>query len=344
MENSSKNNNTEGDLVIVVTAKGSDKSERKKLMEIVVIAVAVILVAAIVLGIILSKNKKSEDVSSGATSQEQSGGFLPQDDDTSDNSPVTADDDVVITFSGVSTTFADELLDFETTSAATQAIKPEFQNTTVAKPQNAKPQVSTTKYLEATTVMSTNPSQGSEKTTKVIESFFAGVYYIDGTMISGGEKTPLEMGMKGSDFHVFSELDGKDMAIVQLDGKTYLMNPDTKQYTEINAAIKKMMGITDDTFSFSFAGIKFDASSPASVTQATHNGADAVCYTYKNDKNHLDFIAIDEEIVQFIVYDDAGEPKTVLELDEFTAEIPDEMFNFKGYHKTNLISFMTSMM
>ena len=49
-------------------------------------------------------------------------------------------------------------------------------------------------------------------------------------------------------------------------------------------------------------------------------------------------------VKQIILYNTDGNAETVLAADEFSAEIPDEMLNFKGYSKTNMISFMSSLM
>ena len=192
--------------------------------------------------------------------------------------------------------------------------------------------------------MTENPADGSGEVMKVLTSFFSGKYYMDGTMISGGEKTPLEIAMDGNDFQIYSEMDGKDIAIMNKDGDIYLMNPDTKKYTELNAAVKKMMGLETTDFSFNFNKVKFDASAPSKVTAATHNGKSAVCYRYENKENMMDFIAVDEEIVQMILYNSERNPDTVVDIDEFTAGYPEDMLTFKGYSKTNMISFISSLM
>ena len=44
------------------------------------------------------------------------------------------------------------------------------------------------------------------------------------------------------------------------------------------------------------------------------------------------------------LFDSDSKAKTVLVADEFSLEIPEEMMNFKGYSKTNIISFMSSLM
>lgn len=333
-----------GGNIPVVTAESHNERKNKK-MEIFLIIAAVVVVAAIIITVCVINGKK-KDAPVADTVTEETAGFLP-DSDEADTTPVTFTEDVTVSFEGIDSAYADDLLEHATNSATTIAFKPEA--TTVRAPAQAttnpaKPQISTTKYLEETTVMTDNPTQGSGAVISKLAAFFSGKYYIDGTMISGGEKTPLEMAMNGEDFQVYSEMDGQDIAIMKLDGDIYLMNPDTKKYTELNAAVRKMMGITEDTFSFSFSKVNFDAHSPAAVTECTHKGRNAVCYTYKSSTNHMDFIAVGDEIVQMILYNAQGGTDTVVEFDEFTAGYPSDMLTFKGYSKTNMISFISSMM
>lgn len=331
------------DIPVVTSATPVNERNNRK-MEIFLIVAAVIVIIAIIITVCVTKCKK-KDVPAADTVTHETTGFLPESDEI-DTTPVTFTEDVTVSFEGVDDDYADALFEHATNSATTIAFKPEAQTTrvapTTAKP--VKPKVETTKHLEETTVMTDNPAQGSEKVINVLKSFFGGKYYMDGTMISGGEKTPIEMAMDGENFQVFSEMDGQDIAIMKLDGNIFLMNPDTKKYTELNAAVRKMMGISDDTFSFSFNNVSFDASSPESVTECTHNGRNALCYKYRNSTSHMDFVAVDDEVVQMILYNSQGSAETVVELDEFTAELPEEMLTFKGYSKTNMISFISSMM
>lgn len=327
----------------VVSSAKQDNERKNKKMEIFLIVAAVVAVIAIIITVCVMKSKK-KDIPISEPVAEATAGFLPESDET-DSTPVTFTEDVTVSFEGMDDDYADALFEHATNSATTVAFKPEATTRVVpATTKPAKPQVSTTKYLEETTVMTDNPVHGSNEVIKKIAAFFGGKYYMDGTMISGGEKTPIEMAMNGDNFQVFSEMDGQDIAIMKLDGNIYLMNPDTKKYTELNATIKKMMGISDDTFSFSFNNVSFNAYSPASVTECTHNGRSAVCYKYRSSTNHMDFIAVGNEVVQMILYNAQGGTDTVVEFDEFTAGYPEDMLTFKGYSKTNMISFISSMM
>jgi len=334
-----------GEFAIPVVINSKTQYERKnKKMEIILIIAAVVVVIAIIVAVAITKGKKN-DVPVNENATEESAGFLPETEEK-DTSPVTFTEDVSISFEGISGSYADELLEHATTAATTVAFKPEVTTRSV-QPQTTKPvkpQVSTTKHLEETTKVTENRTDGSDNVMNVLASFFSGKYYMDGTMISGGEKTPLEIAMDGNDFQIYSEMDGKDIAIMNKDGDIYLMNPDTKKYTELNAAVKKMMGLDTTDFSFSFNKVKFEAKFPSSVTEATHNGNPAVCYKYVNNEHEMVFIAVDEEIVQMILYDSRKNPETIVDIDEFTAGYPEDMLTFKGYSKTNMISFISSLM
>ncbi|MBR5233845.1 MAG: hypothetical protein IKW03_06515 [Clostridia bacterium] len=337
-----------GEYAIPVVVNSKTEYERKnRKMEIFLIVAAVIVVIAIIVAVAVTKNKKA-DVSVNESASEETTGFLPE-AQGKDTTPVTFTEDVSISFEGIDGAYADDLLEHATMASTTVAFRPET-TTQASRPAAAqttkpvKPQVSTTKHFEETTTVSDNPADGSDEVMKVLAAFFAGKYYMDGTMISGGEKTPLEVAMDGNSFQIYSEMDGKDIAIMNKDGDIYLMNPDTKKYTELNAAVKKMMGLETTDFSFSFSKVKFDAASPASVKKATYNGKSAVCYKYKNSENEMDFIAVDNKIVQMVLYDSQHKPDTIVDFDEFTAGYPEDMLTFKGYSKTNMISFISSLM
>lgn len=315
---------------------------------IIIIAAPALAAAVVIIAAVIVIRKKRKEVHTPIT--ETPGTAAADNKDEENFEPVTAAEDISVTFSDVSTDYAAAMEDFNLQTELTTAVKPEtvsqlMRQTAAAKPEKPKKNsVTPEQHLEVTIVRTENPAAPSDKAVHVIESFFNGQYYFDGEMISGDEKNPMEIAMNGDDFQVFSEMDGQDVAIMKLSGKIYLLNPDTKKYTELNNTIKKITGLDDSTFDFSFNKIKFNASEPTAVTEATHNGRPAVCHTYQNSETKLEFITVNDEIKQMVLFNEDDKPDTVLEADEFTAEIPAEMLNFKGYSKTNIISFMSSMM
>ncbi len=326
-------------------------------MDYIFIAVAIFIVIAIIITVSVLKKKKNGKETNNQTEKYED--FIvpenteketepEQNEEEPDFTPVTFSEDVFVSFEGISDELADSIAEHSIMSSDTSAIKPDAptrirsDNTQTVKP--AKPAVSTTEYLEKTTLITNEEAQSENNITDTIASFFNGKYYFDGEMISGGEKTPLELAINSSDFQLFSEMDGKDISIMAYEGKYYLLNPDTKKYIEITSSLQKMMGIDASKFTFEFNKTNIEGKNPSAVTKAHFNGQDAVCYTYRNETAHMDFIASDNEIKQIILYNSDGNVETVLAADEFSAEIPDEMLNFKGYSKTNMISFMSSLM
>lgn len=333
----------------VVSAINENNRKKKKLMEYLPIVVIIVLIIAVIITVAVVKSKKSNKEEPAGFVTENAGDFIvPSDEEgETDTSPVTFSEDVEVTFEGISLDFADELTEHAINASSTIAIKPELRpSTTVTQKPSApaKPQITTKEHLEKTTVVTTEKTESSNSVTNIIASFFKGKYYFDGEMISGGEKTPLEVAMNGSDFQLFSEMDGKDISIMNLNSKIYMLNPDTKKYAELTSSFQKMMGVDASQFSFEFNNVTFNGEAPSSVTKAQYNNQDAVCYTYKNENNHMEFITVNDEIKQMTLFDKDGTANTVLVADEFLSEIPEEMLNFKGYSKTNMLSFISSLM
>lgn len=330
----------------VVSAAKQNNGKKKKLMEYLPFVIIAVVIIAIIITVAAVKSKKNKTAADEVIT-ESAGDLLISSDDEADTSPVTFSEDVEVTFEGISLDFADELAEHEFNSASTVAIKPEVQttigNSATAATKPSFPQITTNEHLEKTTVVTTEKTESSDNAINTIAAFFAGKYYFDGQMVANGEKLPLEMAMDGEDFQIFSEMEGKDISFMNLDSKIYMLNPDTKKYTELTPAIQKMIGIDASQFTFEFNNISFDANNPHSVTKAKYNGKDAVCYTYMNPTTRLEFIALNGEIVQMTLFE-GNDAKNVLIADEFTHDIPDEMLNFKGYSKTNMISFMKSLM
>lgn len=313
------------------------KGKMDNKMKLVVIGIVVLVIIAVVATVIIVKSKSERGDGMENITAESSGDSMNENGSVFE--PVTFTDDVSVSFTGVSQEFGEEFENHQITTSTTVAYKPNTQTTT--KKQNAE---KTTAYSEKKTEKTDVNSSANSKVLSDIDSFFSGVIYFDGTTISNGSTSDMEFAMNGSDFQVFSQMDGKDIAVMNYKGKLYIMNPDSMKYTEINAAVKSMMGVSEDDFKFEFTNVRFDGKSPTSVTQAKYDGKDAVCYLYKNETDRIEFISVGNEVKQMTQYSSDGTAKTVLQADEFTSKIPNDMLNFQGYSKTNIISFMKDFM
>ena len=342
-------NNQENSTQIPVLSAQNHNRKKKKIMEYLpVIAIVAVLIIAIIITMAIVRSKKNNNEKTSDVIKENAGDLLvpsEKNDEEDETTPITFMEDVEISFEGISSDFADMITNHAMNSSSTVAIKPEITRpASTSTPKPVKPQITTSEHLEKTTVVTNKTTNGNKKVTDTITSFFNRSYYFDGEMISGGEKLALEIAMNNSDFQLFTEMEGKDISIMSLDGKIYMLNPDTKKYTEFSASVQKMMGIDASQFSFEFNNANLNGNTPDSVTKAKYNNQDAVCYTYKNNQLRMEFICVNDEIRQMTMFDTDGNAKNVLIADEFSSEIPDEMLNFKGYSKTNIISFMSSLM
>lgn len=314
-------------------------------MEKLIIIIAAVVIAAVVIFVIISKKKKTVEAEPFVQKE-----LIPEEKETPVKKeppvPVTFTEDFDVSFEGLNDELEDALLEHSLFFSAQSAVKPEITKPQVsAAPAKPKaPTVNADAYLEKTTVVTQEDATASEKAISIISSFLAGTYYFDGEMIAGGEKTPMEIAMLGNDFQIYSELDGKDISIMQSDSKTYMLNPDTKKFTQLTASFQKMVGIDATTLKFSFNSNGIDSENPTAVKKAVFNENEAVCYIYKNEKCHIEFIANEENILQMALFDNDGKAQNILIADEFTAEIPDGMLTFQGYSKTNMISFLSSLM
>ncbi len=328
---------------IPVLSAGNQERKKNKKMEYLIIAAVIAIVIAVIITVFAVKAKKKTEITD-SVNEETAGELVVPTDEVFE--PVTFTEDVEITFAGINSELEDSLTEHSMFFSTQAAVKPEVSTTfrqTSAPPTKA-PAVTTKEHLEKTTAVTEETTQAKAAVIDTISAFFSGTYYFDGDMITAGERSPMEIAMKGSDFQVFSELDGKDISIMQLDSKTYMLNPDTKKYAELTPSFQKMLGINTSDLKFEFNSTGFDAAKPTEVKKATYNGQPADCYVYINSKNHLEFIATETEILQMTMFSADGEAKTILVADEFTNEIPSEMLNFKGYSKTNIVSFVSSLM
>ncbi|MBQ8210060.1 MAG: hypothetical protein IJZ35_05715 [Clostridia bacterium] len=313
---------------------------------IIIGVIAVIIVIAVIVAVAVTKGKSNDTDNGESFINEESG----------DYEPVSANDDVQVSFENMNGDLAEEFENYDVITTLTAALKPEAttienivtaDKTTVRNNENTtvkSEKITTEQYLEQTTVKTDKETAADNEVVNTISSFFSGKYYFDGIMVSHGDKSPMEMAMDGENFIVYSEMDGIDMGILSLDGKFYLINPAGKKYTVLNSALQSMMDIDMDSIKLDFNVSSFKDKSPTEVTEAKYNGQPAVCYTYKSSENHIDFVVVNNEIIQMIQYDSNGTANTILQADEFTADFDKSMLSLDGYSKTNIISFVTDLM
>lgn len=324
---------------------------------IIIAVIAVILIIAAIVAVVMSKSNTNTEPDNDETYIAEESG------DSETFEPVSMYDDIQVEFENIDDSLAEEFEEHDIITTLTTAYHPEnttiantmttdkttteqSETTTMKQETTTKKQENTTvkQQLEQTTVKTEVTTSAADPVLSDIDSFFKGKYYFDGTMATDGSSSPFEIAMNGSDFIVYSEMDGIDLGILSLGKKLYLVNPADKKYTVINSAVQSMMDIDADSLKFEFNNTGFNGYSPTSVTEARLNGTPAVCYSYKDSKNSLDFVVVNNEIRQIVQYDINGNPSTILYADEFTVNYSTDMVSLNGLKKTNLLSFMSDLM
>lgn len=330
---------------------------------IIIAAVALVLIIAIVIAVMVTKSKENDDTLSDETyANEESG----------NHEPVSASDDVTVSFENMTTGMAEEFEEHDIITTLTTALHSEAttleniitadkttirnpENTTNRSPENTtakteKPTSSSAEkttaqhYVEQTTEKTGNNAIASDDVMRIINSFFKGKYYFDGTMVADGAQSAMEIAMDGNNYIVYSEMDGMDLGVLSLDGEFYLINPSAKKYTVLSKTLQNMMDLDMDSLKMDFNAGAFNGFQPTEVTEARYNGKSAVCYTYKNSQHHYDFVVVNGEIIQMVQYNSSGKAATVLHFDEFSADFDKNMVSIKDYKKTNILSFVKDMM
>lgn len=211
---------------------------------------------------------------------------------------------------------------------------------------NAGNQQNTTKKPE--TVPAQNPNKiGNEvkepevkvdnNVQKSLTAFFSGKFYYDGIMYAAdGSATKLKMAVNGSDIEAVMYDSGMNinMGFMQLDGKTYIVNTDNKQYLEFTAELGEMFGIDMNELKLGDLTKLFSAkkSTPDAQYSTTVNGKNATCYEYVSDDKSTStkFYFVGDELVEMDQANADGTNESKTMISQFSYSIPSDMLSLNG--------------
>ncbi len=231
--------------------------------------------------------------------------------------------------------------------------KDEDNNQNVGDNNNA-PAVTTS----ATTVPAENPNKiGNEvkeenvnvdsKVQNSLTAFFDGKFYYDGVMYDdSGETTRMKIAVSGNNLEaIMYDTDmGVNMGVMQLDGKTYIVNTDKKEYVEFTEELGDMFGIDTEDLKFDNLSEMFASrsSEPDAQYSTTVNDKDAVCYEYvSSDKSTVTkFYFVGNELVELDQTDSDGASVSQTMINEFSYSIPSDMLTLNGLNKASSIMNM----
>ena len=209
-----------------------------------------------------------------------------------------------------------------------------------------------------TTVPAENPNKiGNEvkedkvkvesKVQNSLTAFFSGKFYYDGVMYDrSGETTRMKIAVSGNDLEaiMYDSGMGVNMGVMQLDGKTYIVNTDKKEYIEFTKELGDMFGINTEDLKFDDLSKMFSSrsSEPDAQYSTTVNGKDATCYEYvSSDKSTMTkFYFVGKDLVELDQTDSDGAPISQTMINEFSYSIPSDMLTLNGLNKASSIMNM----
>lgn len=211
----------------------------------------------------------------------------------------------------------------------------------------------------ATTVPAENPNQiGNEvkeeevkvesKVQNSLTAFFNGKFYYDGVMYdqSGGEPTRMKIAVSGDNLEaiMYDSDMNVNMGVMQLDGKTYIVNTDKKEYIEFTKELGDMFGIDTDDLKFDDLSKMFASrsSEPDAQYSTAVNGKDAVCYEYvSSDKSTMTkFYFVGKDLVELDQTDSDGAVVSQTMINEFSYSVPSDMLTLNGLTQASSIMNM----
>lgn len=152
-------------------------------------------------------------------------------------------------------------------------------------------------------------------------------------------RTNVSLYTDGCNFNVGMSMDNVDLSVLILDGNTddpelFIINKTSKKYRKLSAVDMAFLGIDADTL---LAGLNISSSSgeiKIHKENITENGVEYVVYKSTNGKNITSIYTFDGEITKVQTNDESGNLLSVIEINEFYMELPDDIFSYSQYTKT----------
>ena len=160
---------------------------------------------------------------------------------------------------------------------------------------------------------------------------------------SSGTDTNFSIAVSGSDSEISYDMDSMKIALMNLNGETYLVNP--KNNTHINASktMLSMMGISDEDLSFDMMWP--DKNTKFTFEDSQYDSNDAVCCTYTDSDGVLTKIYIvDSQIVGIDSCDSSGNAVSSIKVSALTGSIPEDQLTLSGKRSAGMMDFVTNLM
>lgn len=175
----------------------------------------------------------------------------------------------------------------------------------------------------------------------------SGSFYLDATMESGGEISPMQMAADpNGDLYALVETEGIEMGFLIKSKKLFLLNPAAKKYTEINRILLSMFQLDPKEFSNLADEMGFQDMKPlseaASVTDGEYDGVPCKIYRMNEDYGYYTLIYLAGE--KFLAMETVGPDGKLIEalrIHSISAGFP--KMPPAGYKECDLLEFMIEL-
>ncbi|MBR5233906.1 MAG: dockerin type I repeat-containing protein [Clostridia bacterium] len=219
------------------------------------------------------------------------------------------------------------------------------QETTTAEEATTKAEETTTTAEETTTNADSDLPEADtgvvvDEYPAAIDAFFSGKFYLNGTMVDGGNTMPLKMATGNSQTEIAMTIPNSNLQVsIYAKGKdTFLKlaSGTKKHYVPLSDVFKDEMGVDFSEIMGQLTSIKFNDAGKPVLTKGTYEGMECDIYTFSNEEGtSIKFFAIEDRIVQ-ITLADANSVASNIAITELTGKIPSNMLTTKGYTKTSI--------
>ena len=160
---------------------------------------------------------------------------------------------------------------------------------------------------------------------------------------SSGAAANFSIAVSGSNSEISYDMDSMKIAIMNLDGETYLVDPKKNKYVNASKAMLSMMGVSDEDLSFDMMWP--DKNTKFTFEDTQYDSKDAVCCTYTDSDGVLTKIYIvDSNVVDIDSCDSSGNAVSSIKVSGLTGTIPADQLTLSGKQSAGMMDFITSLM
>lgn len=175
-------------------------------------------------------------------------------------------------------------------------------------------------------------------------AMLANSFYLDCTLIdSSSGRTPFSIAVSNGNTEVLYDMDGMQIAMMNMGNSTYLINPTKKTYVNASKALMSAIGMDSEDLDLNMMWPNGDT--VFKFTEEQYNGKDAVCAEYSDADGVITKIYIsDGNVVSIDSCDSSGTAVSRMEVNELTGTIPSTMLTLDGMSSVGIIDFVTNLM